>query len=70
VLGDRSLPARAVPGDGVIPLRRITEWLLRAGYRGAFDLELLGPRIEQERQLAAVRRACAYYGDLLESLGA
>ena len=29
--GDRSLPSRAVPGDGAIPIRRIIEWTLRAG---------------------------------------
>ena len=48
VYGDRSLPARAVPGDGVIPLQRLVESLLDAGYAGAFDLELLGPRIDAE----------------------
>ena len=48
VLGDRALSCRAVPGDGVIPLERIIGWILDAGYKGAFDLELLGPRIDKE----------------------
>jgi sugar phosphate isomerase/epimerase len=68
VYGDRSLPSRAVPGDGAIPLRRIFDWVLGAGYAGAFDLELIGPRIDKEGPLAAVRRASAYVGDLLLSL--
>ncbi len=33
-IGDRFLPARAVPGDGAIPLERILGWLLEAGYLG------------------------------------
>ena len=50
VYGDRSLPGRAVPGDGAIPLKRILDWALSAGYTGAFDLELIGPRIADGRQ--------------------
>jgi len=68
--GDRSLPARAVPGDGVIPLKRMCEWALNAGYEGAFDLELLGPRIDQEGRVKAVGRAARYMSELLDSLGA
>ena len=44
IYGDQSPRARAVPGDGAIPLERILGWALDAGYHGAFDLELLGPR--------------------------
>lgn len=70
VYGDRCLPSRAVPGDGNIPLRRIVDWLLSAGYAGAFDLELIGPRIDGEGHLPATRRAAEAVGDLLSSLGA
>jgi sugar phosphate isomerase/epimerase len=70
VCGDRAVPARAVPGDGDMPLRRLVEWLLSAGYGGAFDLELLGPRIDEEGELAAAGRAAAAVGELLQSLGA
>lgn len=70
VCGDRAVPARAVPGDGDMPLARLLEWLLAAGYRGAFDLELLGPRIDEEGHLEATGRAAAALGDLLQSLGA
>jgi sugar phosphate isomerase/epimerase len=70
VYGDRGLPARAVPGDGAIPLERILGWILGAGYTGAFDLELIGPRIDQEGPLAAVRRTGERLGQILSSLGA
>lgn len=70
VLGDRALPCRAVPGDGAIPLPRIIGWILEAGYRGAFDLELMGPRIDQEGHCEAVRRTAERLGELLVRLGA
>lgn len=70
VYGDRSLPCRAVPGDGVIPIRRMCQWALGAGYQGAFDLELLGPRIDQEGRVKAVARSARYMSELLDSLGA
>ena len=69
VYGDRALPSRAVPGDGAIPLARILDWMLNAGYKGAFDLELLGPRIDREGRLDAVRRTGDYLGKILHSLG-
>jgi sugar phosphate isomerase/epimerase len=67
---DRALPARAVPGDGVIPLQRMVGDLLHAGYTGAFDLELLGPRIDAESAPVAVARAIAYVSALLTRLRA
>jgi sugar phosphate isomerase/epimerase len=69
VYGDRAVPSRAVPGDGNIPLRRILDWALSAGYAGGFDLELIGPRIDAEGPLEATRRAARQLGQLLESLG-
>jgi sugar phosphate isomerase/epimerase len=70
VLGDRTLPARAVPGDGAVPIRRIVEWALDAGYGGAFDIELMGPRIDAEGHLQAVRRAAKWLDATLHELGA
>lgn len=70
VLGDRAPAARAVPGDGAIPLKRLLDWILSAGYTGAFDMELFGPRIETEGRLSAVRRSADNIGDILNSLGA
>ena len=69
VYGDRSLPSRAVPGDGAIPVKRMLDWILKAGYRGVFDLELIGPRIDEEGHLNAVRRAADNVGEMLRSLG-
>jgi sugar phosphate isomerase/epimerase len=70
VPGDRALPARAVPGDGGVPIRRMIEWALDAGYEGAFDIELIGPRIDAEGHIAAVRRAAEWLDAVLRDLGA
>jgi sugar phosphate isomerase/epimerase len=70
VYGDNCLPSRAVPGDGNVPLARIFDWLLSAGYDGAFDLELIGPRIDAEGHLQAARRAADKVGEILADLGA
>ena len=70
VLGDRSAPCRAVPGDGVIPLEEILAGILDAGYDGVFDLELVGPRIEGEGAAAATTRGAQYLSDVLTRLGA
>ncbi len=70
VCGDRCVPARAVPGDGDMPLRRLFEWLLEAGYEGAFDPELIGPRIDEEGGFQATRRSAEYLATLLRELGA
>lgn len=70
VYGDRALPARAVPGDGAIPVKRLIGWFLDAGYTGAFDIELLGPRIDKEGHFEATRRAADAVGEILHSLGA
>ncbi len=70
VLGDRALPARAVPGDGAIPIAPFVEQVLAGGYAHGFDLELLGPRIEAEGRFDAVSRACDRASALLDTLGA
>ncbi len=70
VLGDRSLPGRAVPGDGTIPIEAFVTQALAGGYAHGFDLELIGPRIEEEGQLESARRACAVVGPMLDKLGA
>jgi sugar phosphate isomerase/epimerase len=70
VFEDRSLPCRAVPGDGAIPIKRIFDWLLSAGYAGGFDLELIGPRIDAEGRVAACRRGAEHVSEILDSLRA
>lgn len=69
VLGDRGLPARAVPGDGAIPIESFVAQALADGYRFGFDLELLGPRIDAEGRLSAARRACDAVRGMLDRLG-
>src|SRR5262249_30238834 len=68
--GDRAPPCRAVPGDGAIPVQRLLDWSLQAGYTGLFDLELIGPRSEREGAVPAVRRAAGVVGEMLRALGA
>lgn len=70
VLGDRALPARAVPGDGAIPVEPFVAQVLAGGYAHGFDLELIGPRIEAEGRARAARRACETVAALLETSGA
>lgn len=70
VLGDRTTPCRAVPGDGVIPLQALVGDLLAAGYAGVFDLELVGPRIVAEGARPASIRAAERLSEILEKLGA
>jgi sugar phosphate isomerase/epimerase len=63
-------PNRAVLGDGDIPLEKIIEWFLEAGYQGAFDIELVGPRIDSEGYQSAVTRSVRWLTDALDRLGA
>ena len=69
VAGDRGLPCRAVPGDGMVPLDRILPAIVAAGCHGWFDLEIIGPRIAQEGPAAALARAAAHVGAILEKAG-
>jgi sugar phosphate isomerase/epimerase len=70
VLGDRALPARAVPGDGAIPIEPFIRRALEGGYTHGFDLELLGPRIQAEGRFEAARRGCETVSAMLNRLGA
>jgi sugar phosphate isomerase/epimerase len=69
VLADRALPARAVPGDGVIPIEPFIRQVVAGGYPHSFDLELIGPRIEAEGSFEAARRGCETVSAMLERLG-
>jgi sugar phosphate isomerase/epimerase len=69
VPGDRGLPCRAVPGDGAIPLDRLTQLILAAGFRGPFDLEIIGPRLVTEGREAGLSRAMAWMARALERAG-
>lgn len=69
VYGDRGLPCRAVPGDGAIPFARIVPAMVAGGFRGWWDLEIIGPRIAEEGAARALPRAAAHIGSLLEQAG-
>jgi sugar phosphate isomerase/epimerase len=68
--GAFSTPDRSVIGDGDLPLKRLLGELLDAGYTGAFEIEILGPRIEAEGYRSAVGRSIHQAGALLDQLGA
>ena len=68
--GSRTLPCRAVPGDGDVPLAAVVQWLLDAGYPGVFDCELNGPAIDAIGHHAAAARAANWLDKLLAELGA
>jgi sugar phosphate isomerase/epimerase len=57
VVGTLSTPGRAVPGDGDVDVGQLIRWVLETGYDGPFDLELNGPRIDEEGHRAAMLRA-------------
>lgn len=57
-------------GEGDLPLKRLMHEVLDSGYTGVFDLEVLGPSIEQEGYASAlrrgVRRASVFVADVLK----
>jgi sugar phosphate isomerase/epimerase len=61
VLPSQQTPDRAVPGDGDVPLGRLLDALDGAGYDGAVELEMVGPRIEAEGYQPAIRRAIDWW---------
>lgn len=56
VVGTLTASERAVPGDGDIPLAQLIGVLDNAGYRGSYELEMLGPRIEEEGYRPSIAR--------------
>jgi sugar phosphate isomerase/epimerase len=64
---ERSLPCRAVIGDGLVPVKEMVGWLSEAGYDGIVDLELNGPRIDAEGHLPAATRGAQALNDVLIS---
>jgi sugar phosphate isomerase/epimerase len=69
-LGTTDTPNRVAIGDGDIPLERLLRILLDAGYEGFFDLEILGPAVEAEGHLPAIRRSLERATEMLDHLGA
>jgi sugar phosphate isomerase/epimerase len=69
-LGTFDMPNRVALGDGDIPLERLFGIMLDAGYEGPFDLEILGPRIEDEGYRAPIVRSLERASEILDALGA
>lgn len=57
-------------GEGELPVRRLLQAVLATGYQGPFDLEVLGPAIEQEGYEPAIRRGVRLASALLFEGGA
>ncbi len=70
VIGTTETGNRVVPGDGDIPLERLLAMVVDAGFTGAFDLEVFGPRVEEEGYPSAVRRSVDRASELLYRVGA
>jgi sugar phosphate isomerase/epimerase len=69
VPGIVAMGQRAVPGDGIIPLERIIRTFVDVGFHGLFDLEILGPRIDEEGPVKAILRGVEYVSSILDRLG-
>lgn len=67
-IGTRTTPDRLVPGDGDLPIERIVRQLEAAGYTGTYDIELVGPKIEEEGYESAIRRSIDWMTELLEEI--
>jgi sugar phosphate isomerase/epimerase len=68
-LGERSARDRAVPGDGVIDFARIFVALRNANFPGAFDVELMGRRLDDEGRVRGFRRAVMWTSEQLSAYG-
>jgi sugar phosphate isomerase/epimerase len=69
-LGTFDIPNRCAVGDGDIPVERLLKMMLDAGYEGDFDLEILGPRMEDEGYRAPIVRSVERTTEILDRLGA
>jgi sugar phosphate isomerase/epimerase len=69
-LGTFDIPNRCAIGDGDIPVERLLGMVLDAGYEGTFDLEILGPTIEEEGYRGPIVRSVERATEILERLGA
>lgn len=64
-LGSRQAGTSIVPGDGNVPIGRILNQLIDAGYPGYFDLVIAGPEIESEGYESAIKRSLQHLSDIL-----
>jgi sugar phosphate isomerase/epimerase len=69
-VGDGARLNRRVPGDGDMPVEWLLGTLLDAGYAGPFELEVVGPRIEEEGYPDAIARGLEWISERLRRWGA
>jgi sugar phosphate isomerase/epimerase len=69
-LGTFDMPNRCAIGDGDIPVERLLRLMLDAGYDGPFDIEILGPKIEEEGYRAPIARSVERASEMLDRLEA
>ena len=60
---------RAHIGEGELPVKRLVQDVLDAGYTGVFDLEVVGDDFTQPTDEAALRRGISAASTLLDELG-
>lgn len=70
VVGTAMRTARVCPGDGDMPLADLIGHLLAGGYGSTFDIEVLGPAIEELGYPAAIERSVRWLNACLDDLGA
>lgn len=56
-------------GEGDLPIHRLMDEVLSAGYEGVFDLEVLGPSVEAEGYESVIRRGVEKASALLTEMG-
>ncbi|UGQ13363.1 sugar phosphate isomerase/epimerase [Yinghuangia sp. ASG 101] len=59
---------RAVPGDGELDLAAFVRAALDTGYPGAVEIEIVGPRVDEEGHSSATRRAVERTHKLLQEV--
>lgn len=69
LVGEPARLNRRVPGDGSMPIAWLLERLLDAGYGGLFEIEVLGPRIEEEGYASAIGRSLDWLSARLQAWG-
>lgn len=69
LVGENLRMNRRVPGDGSLPLEWMLGCCLDAGYTGYFDIELIGPAIEEEGYEPAMLRALEWLNKRLYDWG-
>ncbi len=61
---------RRALGDGSMPLEWLIGQLLEAGYAGLFDIEIIGPAVDEEGPELALQRSIDWLSERLTSMGA